>query len=122
LFRSVPLKPFIPEINEPICFQSSKITLLNKLFLLVTILRYGLFTFARIMAKVKTSFFCQNCGAQSPKWVGKCGSCGEWNTYVEEVIDRPKSATPFSSSSSQRASKAHKLHEIEQKIERRIEL
>lgn len=40
------------------------------------------------MAKVKTSFFCQNCGAQSPKWLGKCPSCGEWNTFVEEVIQR----------------------------------
>lgn len=74
------------------------------------------------MAKIKTSFFCQNCGAQSPKWVGKCGSCGEWNTYVEEIIDKPKSATPFSSSSTQRASKAHSLKNIEQKIERRIEM
>lgn len=74
------------------------------------------------MAKVKTSFFCQNCGAQSAKWVGKCASCDEWNTYVEEVIDRPKSATPFSSSNPQRASKAHNINEIEQRIERRIEL
>ncbi|MEX1001948.1 MAG: DNA repair protein RadA [Crocinitomicaceae bacterium] len=75
------------------------------------------------MAKVKTSFFCQNCGAQSPKWVGKCSSCNEWNTYVEEIIDKkPKSATPFSSSSTQRAAKAHHLNEIEQKIERRSEL
>ncbi len=41
------------------------------------------------MAKVKTTFFCQNCGAQSPKWVGKCSSCGEWNTYVEEVVQKP---------------------------------
>ncbi|WP_194775086.1 DNA repair protein RadA [Pararhodonellum marinum] len=40
------------------------------------------------MAKVKTTFFCQNCGAQSPKWIGKCPSCGEWNTYVEEVIQK----------------------------------
>ena len=39
-----------------------------------------------LMAKVKSAFFCQNCGAQSPKWIGKCPSCGEWNTYVEEVI------------------------------------
>ncbi len=36
--------------------------------------------------KVKTTFFCQNCGAQASKWVGQCSSCGEWNTYVEEVI------------------------------------
>jgi len=40
------------------------------------------------MAKIKTSFFCQNCGAQSPKWLGKCPSCNEWNTFVEEVIQR----------------------------------
>lgn len=38
------------------------------------------------MAKTKTSFFCQNCGANSPKWIGKCPSCGEWNTYVEELV------------------------------------
>ncbi|MDX5479273.1 MAG: DNA repair protein RadA [Cyclobacteriaceae bacterium] len=40
------------------------------------------------MAKTKTSFFCQNCGSQSPKWLGKCPSCGEWNTYMEEVIHK----------------------------------
>src|SRR5579863_4771945 len=43
------------------------------------------------MAKTKTTFFCQNCGAQSTKWVGKCPNCGEWNTYVEEVIKKEKS-------------------------------
>ncbi len=40
------------------------------------------------MAKTRTAFFCQNCGAQSSKWMGRCTSCGEWNTYVEEVIRR----------------------------------
>ena len=40
------------------------------------------------MAKTKTTFFCQNCGAQSPKWIGKCSSCNEWNTYVEEVVQK----------------------------------
>jgi DNA repair protein RadA/Sms len=38
------------------------------------------------MAKTKTVYVCQNCGVESPKWIGKCPSCGEWNTYVEEVI------------------------------------
>ena len=42
------------------------------------------------MAKVSTSFFCKNCGASSAKWIGKCPSCGEWNTYVEEVIQKEK--------------------------------
>lgn len=38
------------------------------------------------MAKTRTEFICQNCGASSPKWIGKCPSCQEWNSYVEEVI------------------------------------
>lgn len=41
-----------------------------------------------IVSKVKTSYFCQSCGAQSAKWAGKCNSCGEWNTLVEEVIHK----------------------------------
>ena len=40
------------------------------------------------MAKARTVFFCQNCGNQSPKWLGKCPACGEWNTYAEEVINK----------------------------------
>lgn len=43
------------------------------------------------MSKVKTSYFCQSCGAQSLKWVGKCPSCNEWNTYVEETIAKDSS-------------------------------
>ncbi|HMT30082.1 MAG TPA: DNA repair protein RadA [Bacteroidia bacterium] len=46
------------------------------------------------MAKVKTTFFCQNCGAQSAKWIGKCPSCNEWNTYVEEVVQTGPSQVP----------------------------
>jgi DNA repair protein RadA/Sms len=38
------------------------------------------------MSKTKTAFFCSNCGQESAKWVGKCSSCNEWNTFVEEVI------------------------------------
>ena len=44
------------------------------------------------VAKLKTTYFCQNCGAQSPKWIGKCPSCGEWNTYVEEVVQKEDKA------------------------------
>ncbi|WP_421891834.1 DNA repair protein RadA [Marinoscillum sp.] len=40
------------------------------------------------MAKTKTTFYCQNCGANSAKWVGKCPACGEWNTYVEEIVTK----------------------------------
>lgn len=38
------------------------------------------------MAKIKVAYFCNNCGNESPKWVGKCPICGEWNTYVEESV------------------------------------
>ncbi len=38
------------------------------------------------MAKTKTVYVCSHCGADSPKWLGKCPNCGEWNTYVEEIV------------------------------------
>jgi DNA repair protein RadA/Sms len=40
------------------------------------------------VAKLKSTFFCQQCGQQAPKWLGRCPSCGEWNTFVEEVIQK----------------------------------
>jgi DNA repair protein RadA/Sms len=42
------------------------------------------------MAKTQTTFFCKSCGASSAKWIGKCPSCGEWNTYIEEVVHKEK--------------------------------
>jgi DNA repair protein RadA/Sms len=44
------------------------------------------------MAKTKTAFFCQNCGAQYAKWVGQCTACKEWNTVVEEVVQKEEKA------------------------------
>ena len=41
-----------------------------------------------MVSKTKTGFFCQNCGYQSAKWLGKCPSCNEWNTFVEEIIHK----------------------------------
>ena len=38
------------------------------------------------MAKSKTIFVCQNCGAQSPKWLGQCPDCNQWNTFVENIL------------------------------------
>lgn len=65
------------------------------------------------MAKVKTTFFCQNCGAQSPKWIGRCPSCNEWNTYVEEVVHKGDAhQTPGISSTQQRAAKPQLITEI----------
>lgn len=43
------------------------------------------------MAKVKSTFFCKNCGNESPKWLGKCPSCNEWNTFIEEKVVKTKS-------------------------------
>src|SRR5437868_4799362 len=40
------------------------------------------------MSKVKTAYFCSNCGYESTKWLGKCPSCNSWNTFVEEVITK----------------------------------
>ena len=42
------------------------------------------------MSKLKTAYFCNSCGCEEPKWFGRCPSCGEWGTCVEEVVD-PKS-------------------------------
>ncbi|MBR6561011.1 MAG: DNA repair protein RadA, partial [Alistipes sp.] len=45
------------------------------------------------MAKVKKAYFCRECGFEAPKWLGKCPACGEWNTFAEEVIAKPSSAS-----------------------------
>ncbi len=45
------------------------------------------------MSKVKTAFFCRNCGYESAKWLGKCPSCNQWNTFTEEVIQKENSKT-----------------------------
>src|SRR4030042_3280173 len=40
------------------------------------------------MAKARTEYVCQTCGSKSPKWIGHCPSCSEWNSYVEEIVVR----------------------------------
>lgn len=62
------------------------------------------------MAKLKTSFVCQNCGFNSPKWIGHCTSCGEWNTFQEEVSSPSKSS--FSRQSADSGSNPVTLDEI----------
>ncbi|SEV84668.1 DNA repair protein RadA/Sms [Kaistella antarctica] len=42
----------------------------------------------RTMAKVKTAYICQNCGTNYPQWLGQCKNCGEWNTLVEEIVEK----------------------------------
>ena len=75
------------------------------------------------MAKAKTTYFCQHCGYESAKWLGKCPSCQEWNTFVEEIVEKASSRVPdwrTSTGSSARGSKAAAIHEIEQVAERRL--
>ena len=52
---------------------------------------------------VKSSFVCQSCGAVSARWAGKCGSCGDWNTIVEEVAAPPPPGSGLAKASKGRA-------------------
>ena len=47
------------------------------------------------MSKIKSSFFCKNCGYENPKWLGKCPSCNQWNTFIEEVIQKGNDTSSF---------------------------
>ncbi len=71
------------------------------------------------MAKAKTVYFCQNCGTESPKWVGKCPACGEWNTYVEETVQKDKSPSGYTSSKIG-SSKPIAIQEVQASKEERI--
>ncbi|MFK5879084.1 MAG: DNA repair protein RadA [Flavobacteriaceae bacterium] len=72
------------------------------------------------MAKTKTTFFCQNCGTQYAKWIGKCTACNEWNTIVEEIIQKEEKRTWKQSTSVKKASKALKIIDIVLNDEDRI--
>lgn len=76
------------------------------------------------MAKVKTAFYCQNCGAQYAKWQGQCNSCKQWNTIAEEVIQKPQKNDWKSNSStaSQRTSKPLRINEIDMTQEARLNM
>jgi len=73
------------------------------------------------MAKTKTTFYCQNCGTQHAQWVGQCGACKEWNTIVEEVVQKEEKRewkTP--SNTNKRVAKPLKIQEIEFNAEERV--
>jgi len=75
------------------------------------------------MAKVKTTFFCQNCGSQYAKWQGQCTSCKEWNTIAEEVIQKPeKSNWKLPTSATKSASRPLKINEIDTSQEARLNM
>ena len=74
--------------------------------------------------KTKSVFFCSNCGAESPKWVGKCPACGEWNTFVEETVAaKPKKSQGFLPDSGKpRSTTPVKISEVKSGEEQRIAL
>ncbi|WP_179316575.1 DNA repair protein RadA [Winogradskyella undariae] len=75
------------------------------------------------MAKVKTTFFCQNCGSQYAKWQGQCTSCKEWNTIAEEVIQKPeKSDWKSPTASLKRTTKPLLINEIDTSKEARLDM
>ena len=74
------------------------------------------------MSKVKTSFFCQNCGAQYARWQGQCNSCKEWNTIVEEIIQKAEKQTwKPETSAVKKASKPLRINEIDSAQEIRMD-
>ena len=75
------------------------------------------------MSKVKTSFFCQNCGYESVKWVGQCPSCSQWNSFVEELTQKDSSKNNNGwkdYNEEKRISKTISLSEIKSSEERRL--
>lgn len=73
------------------------------------------------MAKVKTTFFCQNCGTSFAKWQGQCTACKEWNTITEEVIQKvEKVSWKISETKSEKVSKSQKVKDISTTSEARL--
>ncbi len=74
------------------------------------------------MAKVKSVYICSECGAESPKWVGKCPSCGAWNTYVEELIKKEPATWRAASGIVRDGMKPRLLRDVTAKEETRIDM
>lgn len=65
------------------------------------------------MAKVKTAFFCQNCGTQHAKWMGQCTACNAWNTLVEEVLQKEQKTAWSTHTKKRSTNKAHSISDID---------
>src|SRR6187399_1140066 len=75
------------------------------------------------MSKVKKAFFCQNCGYESVKWIGQCPSCNQWNSFVEEIIQKETSKNNGwgnYNETTERTNKTIQLNEIKSSEEKRI--
>ncbi|MCC8034329.1 MAG: DNA repair protein RadA [Rikenellaceae bacterium] len=74
------------------------------------------------MAKVKKAFFCRECGNESPKWLGRCPACGQWNTFTEEIIQRGSSSPSTSFKPKAGAALPVPVSEIQRQERSRIDL
>lgn len=76
------------------------------------------------MSKIKSAFFCNQCGYESAKWLGKCPACNQWNTFIEEVISKNEGAknnwSTYHDDTIQSKNKIKLLSQIEQATEQRI--
>lgn len=73
------------------------------------------------MSKIKTAYFCSNCGYMSTKWQGKCQSCNQWNTLIEEVIEKDNDKENWKGYNAETtANKAIQLNEVKANTEKRI--
>lgn len=73
------------------------------------------------MAKSKVAYFCKSCGHEAPKWLGKCPSCNEWNTFAEEVLQKATAASESGYVSKKKATPIH-INEVNSSKEERIVL
>jgi DNA repair protein RadA/Sms len=71
------------------------------------------------MPKSRTVYICQNCGAEAPKWIGRCPACGQWNTYVEEIIQKSSKTSELKFSGP--VSEPVSISEIASTAEKRID-
>ena len=73
------------------------------------------------MAKVKKAYFCRNCGYEAPKWIGRYPSCGEWNTFAEEIIAKASTASAAAAVRLPQA-RPQTIAQIEEQVHERIDL
>ncbi len=75
------------------------------------------------MAKVKKAYFCKSCGFEAPKWLGRCPSCGEWNSFTEEIIARESGSSPAGSlAGTLPASRPERIGDIRKSEVKRIDV
>ena len=73
------------------------------------------------MAKVKKAYFCRECGFEAPKWLGRCPSCGEWNTFTEEIIAKGNNSSAAAAVGTS-STPPQRVSEIERSTHKRLDL